>query len=213
MAEESGNSVASGAPKTSWWSTLPGILTAAAAVITALSGLLAILAQNGVFGESNKPIATKAADVVVSSSVAPKTSIDDKPSQTKPVEAAPKAGASSGADGAASGIAAAPLHSLPFTGAIITRLDGSIVKLRDDIKEYCQGAPLLKTPDGQLIEMKRMARFDVVDWNDQAGTVRITLNNGETVETRINACAMRGTNDLGEFHGDFSTIKSVVFVR
>jgi hypothetical protein len=103
MAEESSNGVAGGAPKTSWWSTLPGILTATTAV--------------------------------------------------------------------------------------------------------------MKTPDGQLIEMKRMARFDVVDWNDQVGTVRITLNNGETVETRINACAMRGTNDLGEFRGDFGTIKSVVFVR
>jgi hypothetical protein len=209
MAEESSNSIAGGSPKTSWWSTLPGILTATAAVITALSGLLAILAQNGVFGDDNKPIAAKALDVTVSSPGAPKTSIDDKPSQTKPVDAAPKAGT----DGAASGIAAAPLHSLPFTGAIVTRLDGSIVKLRDDVKEYCQGAPVLKTPDGQLIEMKRMARFDVVDWSDQAGTVRITLNNGETVETRINACAMRGTNDLGEFRGDFGTIKSVVFVR
>jgi hypothetical protein len=188
-------------------------MTAIAAVITALTGLFAILAQNGVFGDDNKPIATKAADVIVSSSAAPKTSVDDKPSQAKPVDASPKAGTSSGTDGAASGIAGAPLHSLPFTGAIITRLDGSVVKLRDDIKEYCQGAPMLKTPDGQLIEMKRMARFDVLDWNDQAGTVRITLNNGETVETRINACAMRGTNDLGEFRGDFGTIKSVVFVR
>jgi hypothetical protein len=213
MAEESSNSIAGGSPKTSWWSTLPGILTATAAVITALSGLLAILAQNGVFGDDNKPIATKAADVTVSSLTTPKTSVDDKPSQTKAVDAAPKAGAPGGADGAASGIAATPLHSLPFTGAIVTRLDGSIVKLRDDAREYCQGAPVLRTPDGQMIEMKRMARFDVVDWNDQAGTVRITLNNGETVETRINACAMRGTNDLGDYRGEFSTIKSVVFVR
>lgn len=35
---------------TSWWATLPGLLTAAAGVITALTGLLAILVQLGIIG-------------------------------------------------------------------------------------------------------------------------------------------------------------------
>ncbi len=34
---------------TSWWATLPGLLTAAAAVITAVTGLLLGLGQLGVF--------------------------------------------------------------------------------------------------------------------------------------------------------------------
>ena len=32
----------------SWWATLPGILTALAAIITALAGLLAVLGEQGV---------------------------------------------------------------------------------------------------------------------------------------------------------------------
>ncbi len=200
----------------SWWSTLPGILTATAAVITAATGLLAILAQNGVFGEQNKPIATSS----VEAPAAVKTGVGDKPAEAKassPAVPKPAVATAAESDGAASGIAASPLHSMPFAGAIITRTDGSIVKLNDDIKEFCQGAPVLKTPDGQLIEMKRMARFDVLDWTVrsgvQTGTVKITLNNGEIIETKIDACAMRGTNDLGDYHGDFEKIRSVVFVR
>jgi hypothetical protein len=199
MAEEPN----AGASKGGWWSTLPGILTAIAAIITALTGFFAILAQNGVFGEKNKPIATSKVE-----NVAPKTDVGDKPGEAK--SAVPGVPAS---DGAASGIAASPLHSLPFTGAVVAQRNGKDVKPSGDVKEYCQGRPVLKTPDGQLIEMKRMSRFDVVDWRDQAGTVRITLNNGETVETKVEGCAMVGSNDLGDYHGDFDSIKSVTFIR
>ena len=38
----------------SWWHTLPGILTGAAAAITAVTGLLAILVQQGVIGGKDK---------------------------------------------------------------------------------------------------------------------------------------------------------------
>ena len=38
----------------SWWQTLPGILTGAAAAITAVTGLLAILVQQGVIGGKDK---------------------------------------------------------------------------------------------------------------------------------------------------------------
>ncbi len=37
-------------PKSSWWQTLPGVLTAAAATATAIAGLLGVLHQAGLFG-------------------------------------------------------------------------------------------------------------------------------------------------------------------
>ncbi|MDR6505931.1 hypothetical protein [Arthrobacter oryzae] len=43
---------------TSWWATLPGLLTAAAAVITAVTGLLLGLGQLGVFDGGGRPAAT-----------------------------------------------------------------------------------------------------------------------------------------------------------
>ena len=40
--------------KKSWWSTLPGVLTALAGVITAITGLLLALNKIGVFSDSTK---------------------------------------------------------------------------------------------------------------------------------------------------------------
>jgi hypothetical protein len=39
----------------SWWQTLPGLLTASAAIITAVTGLLAALHQTGCFNRSSQP--------------------------------------------------------------------------------------------------------------------------------------------------------------
>src|SRR5690606_24671901 len=36
--------------RTSWWQTLPGVLTAVAGVVTAVGGLIAVLVQSGIIG-------------------------------------------------------------------------------------------------------------------------------------------------------------------
>jgi hypothetical protein len=48
-------------PRISWWQTLPGVLTAAAAAATAIAGLIGVLHQAGVIGGGNekKPAAVK----------------------------------------------------------------------------------------------------------------------------------------------------------
>lgn len=55
--------------KTSWWSTLPGILTASAAVITAVTGLILGLGQLGVF--DRQPADGSARGVATSPAAAP----------------------------------------------------------------------------------------------------------------------------------------------
>lgn len=207
-------------PKTgSWWATMPGILTATAAVITAATGLLAILAQNGVFGESSKSLVSEKAAAVrdAVTPTAPVSSAEPATTTAKPPSSAapgtvPGYATSTPRQGAASGIASAPLHAVPFTGAVVTLLDGSVVKLRDDVKEWMNGTAL-KTTTGQMIEMRRIRRFDLSDWKDGKGNAHITLNNGESIDTRIEAYEMRGSNDLGEFRGPFEKIRSVEFVR
>lgn len=180
----------------SWWSTLPGILTATAAVLTATSGLLAILAQNGVLGEKGKSFISGPAPSASSIAAAPAPA---------PSTAAPR------------GPTAVPdekLSAKPFSGALVTMSDGSQVKLRDDIREWCSGASL-KSVHGQTIGMDLMKRFDVVDWasGSSKGVVKIVLNNGQVLNEKIDACGFRGRNDLGNFVGDFDKIRSVEFVR
>src|SRR5688500_2591852 len=50
----------------SWWQSLPGILTATATVLTALSGLLVVLYQNGALRSAPSPSSPTSAEMVVS---------------------------------------------------------------------------------------------------------------------------------------------------
>ena len=189
----------------SWWKTLPGVLTAIAALLTAATGLVAILSQTGVLGEKSKTfVAQKAGDV--RDAVA-------APAKVEPVSAPASAPPPAPKDDPATGIAGTPLHATKFTGAVVTLLDGSVVKLRDDIREYCLGRPQLRALSGQTIEMERMRRFDLSDWNANKGSAHITLNNGETLDVKIEGCSMIGTNDLGNYQGPFAKIRSVEFIR
>jgi hypothetical protein len=178
----------------SWWATLPGILTATAAVITAVTGLLAILAQNGVLGEKSKNFIS-GQNIAVSSVTVPSPTVTAKSKQ-----------------GVETGVSEVQLVSKPFTGAVVTMSDGSLVKLRDDIREYC-GGTVLRTIEGQTIKMELMNRFDIMDWNSQKGMIKITLSNGQVLNTKIDACSMQGRNDLGDFRADFDKIRSVEFIR
>ena len=180
----------------SWWTTLPGILTATAAIITAVTGLVAILAQNGVLGEKSKNFITGQSAVVNKVTVPPQASL---PATSK--------------EGIETGVSEMRLMPKPFTGALLTMSDGSIIKLRDDIREWCGSGAVLRTVQGQTINMDLMKRFDVVNWYSQKGTVKITLSNGEVFDATINACSMRGQNDLGGVTADFDKIRSVEFLR
>lgn len=200
----------------SWWTTLPGVLTATAAIITAFSGLVAILVQNGVIGQKGKD-AIRDPVAAVSNVIAPATAPVAVASKvtTEPPQAAesPAPPAPPAAQGVATGVSDNPLPRTPFTGVMITTSDGNVVKLRDNIREYCQSNAVLKTAQGQLINMDLIRRFDVVRWQSQAGTVKIVLNNGDSFTAAIEACSMRGNNDLGEADVEFDTIRSVEFVR
>jgi len=62
----------------SWWQTLPGILTAVAAIITAATGLIVALNQAGVFSQKSNTVSTgSTADVALSAGapVKPATSV------------------------------------------------------------------------------------------------------------------------------------------
>ncbi len=98
---------------------------------------------------------------------------------------------------------------------MVTLNDGTVVKLRDHVRDPCQPTAVLKTQSGQSIEMDRMRRFDLSDWNaaDRKGTAHVTLVNGDTFDAKVEGCAIVGSNDLGDYRGDFATVRSVEFIR
>ena len=188
---------------------MPGVLTALAGIITALTGLVAILVQTGVIGDKDKAPTTTSQQVASTPSGSPPSSTSPSKSGEPTTPASPKPVV----DGAATGVSDKPIARSSFTGAVVTMQDGSITKVRDEIREYCQGRPVLVTLTGQTIEMQRMKRFDVSDWRGGKGAVHIVLNSGDAIDAKISACYFVGVNDLGDFRADFENIRSVEFVR
>ena len=186
MADDSDNT-------SSWWTTLPGILTAIATVITAVSSLLAALSQSGVFGERNKAFVSQKIDDI--------RGVASTTSGPAPIAATPTLGTYD--------------QAAPIGGAVVTLRDGTVVRLRADITESCQGGPTLKTTAGQRIEMPRIRRLDLSDWSadQQRGSAHIVLDDGGALDVEIAGCALVGTSDQGPYRGPFQDIRSVEFVR
>jgi len=198
MADEPGKSG-------SWWATLPGLMTAAAAVITAVTGLVVVLAQNGIIGSKSTPAAVDKADA--SRSVAAKA-----PGASESARPAAQA-AASGPSQAAAPTAAAPASS-SYRSVRVTRRDGSTIELRDDFAFSSKKKFELKS--GQSIDFARIARIDVTDFISahQPATARVTLVDGRKLDEQFDPYwDMTGRNDLGDFYARWPDVQSVEFVR
>jgi len=179
----------------SWWQTLPGILTGLAAFITAISGLIALLYQNG-FLDSNKE-------------------------QTRPVivTTATTSSSSSSAEQAPGASASSPSHK-PWSDmeAVILSQDGATTKVRADSFSYCISVNHELTLEaGQSIPFNRMSSFEVLHADDHTSSnakakIKIELLNGSAVSGTVEAnCDLFGNNDVGRFTTYYDQVRSVHF--
>lgn len=189
---------------TSWWQTLPGVLTALAGVITAVSGLVALLYQNGVLG--HKGDAATATQASAGASVSTPT-----PSHTPP-KALPEA----------TPVPPAQPVQKPWSEAtaVVVGRDGGETRLRAESFSNCisVGHDLTLT-SGQSVPFERMARFEVQRADDHTSPnpkahLLITLLDGTAVPGVVEAnCDLFGHNDLGRFTTYFDQIRMVRFER
>jgi hypothetical protein len=182
----------------SWWQTLPGVLTAIAALITAVAGLLAVLLQTGVLhrrgdlpptlpSDSIAFVASRhpGADTVTIMSVSP---------------------------GAA--------KSWQDADVVLTGTDGKTTVLRAPSFSACISVSHSLTLDGsQDIPFERMRSVDVLR-ADPVGTpsgtavVRITLLDGRALEGRVDAtCGLFGYNDVGRYEVNIQALRRLEFRR
>jgi len=186
---------------TSWWQTLPGVLTALAGFITAVSGLIALLYQNGLLG--HKGDASAATQASAGASVS-------NPSHTPP-KALPEATANP-----------TPQAHKPWSEAtaVVVGRDGRETRLRAESFSNCisVGHDLTLT-SGQTILFERMASIEVQRADDHTSPspkahLQITLLDGTTVPGEVEAnCDLFGHNDLGRFTTYFDQIRMVRFER
>jgi hypothetical protein len=180
----------------SWWQTLPGILTGVAAVVTAVSGLVGLLFQQGVLGRRAEP----AAPVAVQAKA-----------QTAPASvplAAP--------------VAPPPPAGKPWAEAVavITLRGGQATRVPAATFRHCISVGDDLTLDsGQAVPFEKMRGFDVTraDAPGTAGgktSLVIHLRDGSELKGTMDAnCDLFGTNDLGRFSTTFDKLQGVRFER
>jgi len=183
---------------TNWWQTLPGVLTAIAAVITAISGLVALLFQNGVLGgKADSKIAAQTTPQVVAHSNAENRSI------------------AASAEHAATRTTARPWSEAE---AVLLSRDGATTRVRAASFSNCISVDHeISLDDGQSIPFEKLASFEVIQADDHTAPnpkakLKLTLPDGAQVSGTVDAgCDLFGYNDLGRFSTYFDHLQSVRF--
>lgn len=193
----------------SWWQTLPGILTGLAAFITAISGLIALLYQNG-FLDKKTEQATPNVTATASSSG------NTTPSNVSPPDVASNIGV---ADQTTS-TKASPQNQKPWSDmeAVVLTQDGTQTRVRADSFSNCISVNHeLTLAAGQSVPFERMSGLEVVNADNHTvsnakAKIKITLLNGSSVSGTVEAnCDLFGNNDLGRFTTYFDQVRSVHF--
>lgn len=184
--------MADGEGSTGFWKTFPGVLTALAAVITAVGGLFAVLFQAGII--SHSPARPPAA--IVQTQV------------TKPVSS------SAAPNNASTG--------KPWTDveAIMTAKDGTVTRMRAETVRYCISAGTGITLNGsQDIQFEKMSSIEVLRSDPQltpggSATLRVILASGSTLEGTITSgCDFFGQTEVGRYSLYPDKLLKIEFVR
>jgi|RhiMetdeSRZDD1v2_1073273.scaffolds.fasta_scaffold71957_3 hypothetical protein len=183
----------------SFWQTAPGVITAVAALITALGGVLGILIQN---------------DVIGGGSDGPQSGT------TQGVVGTPGGG---GSDQAAPGVTTAQPTSvstlIPWTQATATlvRKDGTSATVNASSVRLACGSENLGFENGQQISLQlvRSIQFDAIYMTTGSADAVVTLLDGQqlTDAIRTRNCPVHGENELGQLDIGLEDIERIDFRR
>jgi len=181
--------------KESFWTTLPGMLTGLAALVTAVTGLWLAIPH----GSTPKPDAAAAITAGTSASEPP----------AKPIL---PAGGSSAQPSAA--VTTAP--SIPAASVVVTPRSGAPTTLKIDTFVHNYYDKSIELMNGQSIALEKIKTIDFLDvHSDQRMVdVKLTLNDGRVVTGDLyKDYAFKGESDLGPFTIFMTDIKQIAFNR
>lgn len=174
-----------------FWHTLPGLITACAAFVTAVAGMLGILLEAGVVGgDGRERLAGEAQAAASASASASGTASTDEGS----ISAAPRASSAQPTDGTG---------RVPWERAIATlvRKDGTTASVKATTVGFACTTETLTFENGQEIslELVRSVRFDAVYTDDSSATGLVTLLDGRELAEPVHTwnCPVTGTTELG----------------
>jgi hypothetical protein len=180
-----GNLAESG--KQSFWTTLPGVLTGIAALLTAATGFLVVLYPHGCGGAKE--------------SAAARSGIER--ASTTPVDA----GSSSASTGSS------PQQRKKAT-VLVTGKDGTATRVFLQSLRDSYSGEAIELKNGQSIPFDKIRSIDFLDVNDYAQDVRVTLTDGRAVEGAImSGEQITGATDIGPFSISVKKLSRVLFER
>lgn len=183
-----------------FWTTLPGILTGGAALLTAVTGLIVGLYQYGAFGSKSTSPGEPAKAETPSLGTAPTAS-------QPPVEAAPQP--------AATGSRPQPT---PEATVAITANDGTTTNvLADSFRQIAQYDQSLHLLSGQAVAFAKIKAIEVVRHYEDKARIQITLLDGRVLEDALasgsSIMGFHGESDLGTIDIRMEQLPRIVFRR
>jgi hypothetical protein len=171
--------------KQNFWTTLPGVLTGIAAVLTAATGLLVLMYPHGF--QNAKQIASPAAA-----------------GETAPVQA-----------GGGSAPLPGPSSQQPKKATVmVTEKDGTATNVFLNSFRDSYSNEAIEFKNGQSIPFSKIRLIDFLDEHNYQQDVRVTLTDGRVVEGEImSGEQMTGETDIGPFSISVKSLKQVAFPR
>lgn len=184
-------------PTKNFWQTVPGVVTAIAALITALGGLVGVLIQSGVISGGGHAEQPAAAQSVATTSVAP----SDQPSTDATAGAGEPAG----------------LIPWDRASARFVRNDGTTAMVKAQTVSLACDTGKVKLDNGQEVSLELVdsIRIDAVYTETATADGAVSLLDGRTLTDPIFTwnCPVSGTNELGTVSIDLQDIKRIDFLR
>jgi hypothetical protein len=181
--------------KSSFLTTLPGILTSFAALVTAAGGIILGLYQYGVLGSGQNHAGNASPDVT-----------------SQPVKQETTAQQSKSSEVLSSS------HPEDSANVRITKTDGTLTTIIADQSFYfCNGDGAIDLESGQSIKFDKITTIDVlsVDLDSEKTKLRIVLTDGKNIEGTANCgdWGPKGRSEMGDVDIPLHQVKRVAFPR
>lgn len=180
----------------SFWHTAPGVITAVAALITALGGVLAVLVQNDLIGRSGDRGGELAIEREAPGSAALPAEV------AAPARGSPPSGS---------------LTPWASADATLTRRDGTGTTVRAPTVGLACATETVEFKNGQRVrlDLVRSIRVDAVYMENGSADGVVTLLDGRELTDPIHTwnCPVTGASDLGPVSIELANIRRIDFHR
>jgi len=179
--------------KQNFWTTLPGVLTGIAAILTAVTGLLVILYPHGFAGSKENPTTAIGATTDAMGTTPAATGASSSPSTSSAMPQNKKA------------------------TVLVTGKDGTQTRVFLTTFKHWYTDEAIELKSGQSIPFDKIRSIDFFTMHEFQRDVKVTLTDGRildgTTESGLSEDGFKGETDIGPFTISVVNLKQILFER